>query len=324
MSATLNRVLAHIRNPRKAFLHNHRQEWRFRFKRMFEALHASKIRDRKRVAQALDPAQVRFHIPREKGYIRFPENAFDEVDEILGFVRELVRKFETEGGGDANWRKGDSGKVLKEHLNTTLFRAHLDQLTPNSPFLKFAIHEDLLEAVSDYLGEVPRLNFIEVWYSRATNGQIKSSQLHHLDAEYPTQAKVFIYASDVLEDGDGALSFYDSATSQRMAREIGYKGGGRVTDDTLAALERGSELVRLKGKVGDVAMIDTGMNFHFGSRIRNKDKPRITVAFHYLPYLSYKKWYEFNSLIREYHTPIQRLALDSKGVDFSTFKGSRY
>ena len=324
MSATLNLIRRHIRNPRKEFVQRHSQKWRFRFKRIFEFLNAGRIRERKKLAEDLDSDRLRFRLPREKGYFIFPENAFDEVAPILEFVKELVAEFEAGSGQEGEWTKSATGEPLKQHLNTTLFRAHLDDLKPDSPFLKFAIREDLLESISEYLGEVPRLNVIEVWYSRATDEENISSQLHHLDAEWTTQAKIFIYGSDVVEDGDGPLSFYDATTSQRMAQEIGYKAGDRATDDMLAQLERGNGLIRIKGKRGTVAMLDTAMNFHFGSRITNPDKPRIMVMFHYLPYLTYKKWYEFNSLTQEYHTLIQRLVLDSEGVPFTDFRGERY
>ena len=68
---------------------------------------------------------------------------------------------------------------------------------PDSPLLRLALDEKLLEIVSLYLGMWPRLQSIAAWLNFPSPDQAKHSQLWHRDPEDIKLLKVFIYLDDV-------------------------------------------------------------------------------------------------------------------------------
>ena len=101
--------------------------------------------------------------------------------------------------------------------------------------MRFALREDVLNAVSRYLGVVPFLSTISVLFSDVVKGAPTSSQLHHCDGDDVTQVKIFIYCSDV-DPGSGPLTLLPADDSQRVRRGVGYQYRQRLTDEQVAGV----------------------------------------------------------------------------------------
>jgi hypothetical protein len=180
-----------------------------------------------------------------------------------------------------------------------------DATTLDSPYLRFALDEDVVGPIAAYLGVVPILTVIDVWYSAHGAKAPKSSQLWHLDPADTTQIKVWVHCSDIGAES-GPLTILDATTSDELAARIGYRydeGHYRLGDDEVKDSVGADRIVPLVGSKGTVGFVDTSMCFHFGSRVSAGAPPRRMAFFQYLtPYA-----FEFVSDHRE-EAPLRGLA----------------
>jgi hypothetical protein len=202
----------------------------------------------------------------------------------------------------------------KDHLTTNLLRT--ESLSLASSFMRLALDERILGAVSVYLRVVPVLNTVDVWHSRPVVGEPRSSQLFHLDNADVTQVKLFIHCTDVVGIS-GPLSVLDAANSRRLAKKSGYRiGDGRVSDERVAEiLGDALEPVALTGPPGTAHFVDTSRCFHFGSRVESNSPPRTVAVLQYLtPYAftfvrDHREEAPYRHLATEELPELQRLVL---------------
>jgi hypothetical protein len=156
----------------------------------------------------------------------------------------------------------------------------------DSPYLRFALSEEVLDSVAAYLGVVPVLFDFDVWYTLPSEHELKGSQKWHLDHDDLTQVKVWVYCSDV-EPETGPLTALDAGRSTQLAEKVGYDMGEayRVPDEDVAAYEVAGEIEQLTGPKGTVYFVDTSRCFHMGGRLDTGATPRRTTHFQYVtPY----------------------------------------
>jgi len=171
-----------------------------------------------------------FNIPPDQGFKVFPPKQFAEVVEVVQSTQDLIAKVKPD---KLEWRK-------KQQLLTGIL--DVSELTLESPYLRFALHPDILASVSAYLGVVPLLTSANVWYSRYQSGAFANSQLYHCDWDDNSQIKIFIYSSEV-EVNSGPLVVMNAGTSKLVREKLRYTYGGtryRVTGEEikLAVCER--------------------------------------------------------------------------------------
>jgi hypothetical protein len=151
-----------------------------------------------------------------------------------------------------------------------------------SAYLRFALSDDVLAVVSGYLGLLPVLTYIDVWYSCHVDGAPYSSQLWHLDHADVTQVKVFLQCDDV-GLSSGPLTVLDATTSRRLAKQVRYTfRQSRLDDDAVAGAVGRDAATPLDGPKGTAAFVDTSRCFHLGSRVDAGAPPRKLVLFQYL------------------------------------------
>ena len=290
---------------------------------LLEKIFWNKLKERVFLAKRIGIDKLSFNIPKEKGYLILPKESMQsEIDGVIVETDKIVEKY-IHSNKHQDIFLTRHGKKTKQHFDSLLLRKSLDNLTPESPFIKLALHPELIECISEYLGQIPRLNTIEIWYSRYIENP-KSSTLFHTDTEYSKQAKLFIYGSDVLDDNSGPFNLYDRENSKKAMKHFNYQSNKSIDTHNLRKYLGGNNLISIRGYKGTAFLADTCNIFHSGSLVKDKSSWRITIMFQYLPYLSYKKWYDFSHLIKPNHSKIQKLVLDSKGVGHSLFKGNLY
>jgi hypothetical protein len=219
------------------------------------------------------PGEPRIAIERDQGFATVPPGSLNGIDPVVADVRSLIDELGPAPPGSA-----------KDHLTVDLLPA--DAVSPDSSFMRLALDDEVVAAVSAYLGVVPVLNTVDVWHSRPVGGEARSSQLFHLDGADVSQVKLFVHCTDVTE-ASGPLTVLDAARSRRLARKIGYRiGDSRVADDrVLEVLGDAAEPVSLTGPPGTAHFVDTSRCFHFGSRVQSESPPRTVAVFQYLtPY----------------------------------------
>ena len=225
---------------------------------------------RQQPAQQLAPP-ADLLIPEDRGFLMIPPGRFPEIERIVSQVRQ---QFTTANPSSLQSNK----KQLKTRL--------LDRecLTHDSPLVQFALREDLLAAVSRYLGAVPILSEIDVWWSVCAAGDYTDSQLYHCDWRDRSQIKVFIFCTDVREE-NGPLVLIEARASKRIRDKLGYRYGGaraRVRDEQISSYLATDAEQQMAGPVGSVALVDTSRCFHYGSRLAGGASPRIMAVLQYL------------------------------------------
>jgi hypothetical protein len=230
--------------------------------------------DRFRLAEEL-AGKARLSIPPEDGFVVLPPGSVERAEAVVAAANELI-----DGIGHDELMAGytKDGFMARGFLPDSA--SQLD-----SPYMRFVLDEDVVGAVSAYLGLVPVLSKVDVWYSAHARERPKSSQRWHLDSADTTQVKVWIHLSDV-GPKSGPLTVVDASTSERVAEEISYdfREGHRVPDERFEELA-GPAIVALGGPAGTVHFVDTSRCFHFGSRVDADGTPRrIFMAQFLTPY----------------------------------------
>jgi hypothetical protein len=238
---------------------------------------AARTRDEARLrhAEAVDSSAR--SIPHDDGYSVSQPGSLPGADAI---VSEVSARLEELGEERLTSGKRKAGAMAKKLLPEEAFAL-------DSPYMRFALSEAVVGPISAYLGVVPILNQIDIWYSAASDSpsEPRSSQLWHLDHADTTQVKVWVYCSDVGAES-GPLTILPASVSDTLANEIGYDlgEGYRVTDDRVRETVGDSEIALVAPK-GAVTFVDTSRCFHFGSRVEQGAPARRVFFAQYLtPY----------------------------------------
>jgi hypothetical protein len=256
--------------------------------------------DRRRALGQLPPTTLR--IPHERGFLVIPPGAFAESNNIVGEAKQVLSSFDVAAP--------PAGKNRKRFLQNVL---DASSLTHDSAIIRFALRQDVLAAVSEYLRIVPFLTSIQVFHSDTVDDVPTSSQLYHCDGDDVTQVKVFIYCSDVNEES-GPLTVLDADATAEVQRSTSYRYRQRLTDDEVERV-LGARHHAILGPEGTTAFVDTSRCFHFGSRVGRDAPPRLAAMIQYQTPYSFmlpadvESVLPFRRLVTPGMTALQRLVL---------------
>jgi hypothetical protein len=208
-------------------------------------------------------------IPRGAGFLVVPPGRFEETVGIVEEARAALSRFDAQMPPEGKNRK----RFLQNVLNPAA-------LTLDSPVVKFALRNDILSAVSQYLGVVPFLSTITVFHSDTVEGAPTSSQLYHCDGDDVTQVKIFVYCSDV-DPPSGPLTILDATTTHEVQRITKYQFRQRLTDQQVTDAVPTAAARPVLGPAGTAVFVDTSRCFHFGSRVARDAPPRLVTMIQY-------------------------------------------
>jgi len=180
---------------------------------------------RRRAAARQMGADSSFTIDRERGFKVFPPGTFPEADEIVAATRDIGQHVDLSRPGLS--KKARSGFMVPLIEPGTL---GLD-----SPFLRLALRPDVIAAVSSYLGIVPVIAHLNVYYSESGTDEARSSQLFHCDADGTMQMKIFVLCTEVTA-AHGPLTLLDARTSRSLRQRLDYHFGGKLKDKRLSRM----------------------------------------------------------------------------------------
>jgi hypothetical protein len=251
--------------------------------------------------QARPPQNVA--VSNADGFRVFAAGTFPEAHEGAQECRQLLDR---------------SDEVVRERR-----KAHQDKqflvnllqpstLTATHPLVRLALRPDLIESVIAYMGTVPMLRTVQVFYSGAIDRDPVSSQLYHCDADDVRQLKIFLLCSEVRRE-NGPLTILSAAASERVRRETGYSYIDRLTDEQVVDVLGEHQPAELVGGVGTMCLVDTSRCFHFGSRVEAGAAPRLVAMIQYLSPFAFVlprgSSGPFAHLMDTAHSPLQRALL---------------
>ena len=211
---------------------------------------------------------------RNNGYVVIKRNKLTNVEDLLEEADSVLNAYPIE--------KDSAIDHKKSYLIPLINQAHL---APTSPFMKFALSQELISLISAYFTTLPILAYLNVWRSPAFSSTGKgSSQLWHLDHESFTQIKAFVYIQDVGEHS-GPTTIFSKADSKALQKKINYqfKNDEKHFDYDSAEFTE----IPLLGKRGDMVLIDTGSCIHRGAADTLEE--RILLTIQYLPICAFSK-----------------------------------
>src|SRR5262245_3569347 len=214
-------------------------------------------------------AGARLRIAPELGFLVAPEGSLAGVDEVVRAAQGLIAAAPPD---QREW----AGKLHLRTNNLDMRRLELD-----SPWLRFALQRDVLSAVSAYLGVVPLLRYVDVWYS-CHSAELGDSQFFHCDWGDLSQVKVYVHASDV-GGGSGPLVVVGADSSRAIRADLNYNYVTRawVQDDEMYRHVGKQDVHDLTGPAGTVSFVDTSRCFHYGSRVAAEAPPRVIAVFQF-------------------------------------------
>jgi hypothetical protein len=251
------------------FQHRPERE-RVLFEKLRQMLSLPAIVARRSMARALAPSAP-FTIDDERGFTVFEPGTFAEAAEIAATTRDLGHTVDLQRPGLS--KKARSGFMVPLVDPATL--------TLDSPFLRMALRPDVIAAVSAYLGMVPVLAHLNVYYSGETQDQARQSQLFHCDADATRQVKIFVLCSEVTP-AHGPLTLLDARMSADVRRSLKYSFGKKIKDPLVLRGANAAAMHPILGSPGTVCFVDTTRCFHFGSRVEKGASPRLLTVIQYL------------------------------------------
>jgi hypothetical protein len=265
-------------------------------------LRSSLEREAKRLAgEAVGRGSGLFSISEEDGYAGFPAIDLSGSGASIPSLRQLAE----------GW-KSDPSRV-RDELPRNILKT--DDLFEHRALIDLAVHDDILAAVTAYMGQVPRLYNLTLWWS-PPNQTAKGSQLYHYDHRDSRQAKVFINLADVTEDS-GPLHFLTPADSLKVDAKVGYSQG-RYTDEQVYTAVPQSDVIAAVGEAGKGFVVDTGRCLHYGSRGNRLDRFILMVSFARVNSVKPGKGCRVldpvrNRLVREFYDsdPVRAVVLDT-------------
>jgi hypothetical protein len=203
------------------------------------------------------------YVPRDKGYRLFGAEAFPELPALVEAGETIYRRHEMELNKDVN----------KRYFYNLMSE---EDVCAHPELLDFALSEPVSQIATGYLGHVPRLHSIGIYYS-SVNDTVSGSQMYHVDGDSLSQLKCFINIWDVAVGG-GEFTFLTKDRTTEVMRTAGLLK--TISDDQVAASAPPSEQIRVFGPAGSGVFVDTSRCLHQGSRARKR--PRLVLQFQYV------------------------------------------
>jgi hypothetical protein len=248
-------------------------EARREFRRSREQHIAIQVAMRHRAASELEAGSV--DMPRDAGLVFCEGDRFPDIPDVVASARHVLATVNLE--------------KLKAKANKRFMMKLLDQkgLTLESPFMRLALHPDVIGAATRYLGMVPILQFVNVYFSSESGEALSKSQLYHCDSDDVEQVKVWVLCDNVTPE-TGPLTLLPPAESDLVRKKAGYQYDMLLTDEQVSGILGGLDAQRqFLGPPGTVGFFDTSRCLHFGSRFAEPTMTRLIVMLQYITPLSF-------------------------------------
>jgi hypothetical protein len=202
----------------------------------------------------------------------------DAVAEIAPFVAES--KETVRDGADPPAHKDDV-IVRQFGVRSKKRSPPVETLSLESPWLRLAASELMLDIVNSYRRHWTRLYYVDNWFTvpHPTAPERIASQQWHRDPEDEHLVKVFVYFSDV-DEGSGPFEYVcGSTTGSRYGDLCPWgKEGNYPPPGAVEAATAPEHRVALTGPAGTMIFCDTG-GIHRGGFARTKPRVLSTCTY---------------------------------------------
>lgn len=234
--------------------------------------HPARFLAARRAAQSVAPTPD-LAIDPKLGFRIFPPGTFPEAADVVEASRVVLAEALEESVESKRHGKGRK-RFLVNLLDPA--RLHADH-----PMVRLALRPDLLASIVRYIGSVPVLRSMQVFYSGVVDREPSGSQLYHCDADDVRQIKIFVLCTDVRPE-NGPLTLLDAERSARVRRATRYRYHDHLTDAQVQEVVGSDPPAQVVGDAGTVCVVDTSRCFHFGARVSPGAAPRLVAMTQFL------------------------------------------
>ena len=211
----------------------------------------------------------------KNGFLKLnPEDLYSlgvNVSEIISEIEDLIIKKKIN---------------YKEQIKNTGYEKPIIEILTSKDFnnqsktFKLVTNNKLIKIISNYLGFIPLLTHITLWFSPNKKNVSNSSQEFHLDHEDIKQVKGFFLVEDITED-NGPTIFLNSSDSKIVLNKVKYRTNesSKRLDESVINKHHKNNRIICTGKKGTLYLIDTSNCFHCGSREANKSRKILAFQF---------------------------------------------
>lgn len=204
-------------------------------------------------------------ISREEGYRLFGQDLFPQLPEIVVACNAIFNSRKSEIVDCTQYNKPYFYNILTP-----------EDLCQHPVLIRFALSPAVIDAVSGYLGQTPRLHSMGVFYTEV-NDSVAGSQMYHVDGDALSQVKCFVNIWEV-GVGSGPFTFLPKRYCSHAVRNKGLLK--LLSDDEVANIASVSKQVEVIGMPGSGVFVDTSQCLHQGSRAR--ENSRLVFQFQYI------------------------------------------
>ena len=203
-------------------------------------------------------------------YLLFPEGAGPDLSELVAYCDSLFEKKR-----EAVVSSGDVPAEVVRFVNDA---DGPSALSPEevAPIVRQVCRPDIVAMVADYIGEVPVLGNINLWYT-PVNQQREGPQQIHRDMNARRQLHLVVAIRDI-DAGCGPFTFLPGGPSRRAVEVLGHTGG-RVPDEDFWACVSEDDMVPFTGRAGAALLVNPYACFHFGGRAKTGSRLVLIVSF---------------------------------------------
>ena len=152
------------------------------------------------------------------------------------------------------------------------------ELGADDPFVRIALHPNVLQVVNAYLGMRSMLRAVELWLTQPTAGPAVQTQLWHRDGDDVMNAKLFVYLTDVRRES-GPFTYAPATHPVGTRRELPERDDrGRSTDEQLGKIVGEDQWLVATGDAGTVVLADT-CGYH--KQLKPESEERLVLMIQY-------------------------------------------
>lgn len=215
-------------------------------------------------------ARSTLSIPRDKDYAIFRADEIPGLDEVKQHCEGLFERHR-----DAALSATKAPFSLIEFYKTVHGPAvkSPDELRP---IVQFLSQPALVEMAANYIGEMPVLGNVCVWYTFVNSAQLGAQNIHR-DMNCRRQIHIVIPIWPI-DEGTGPFTFLPGDKSRNIVARINHNYGRFDDDDFYKLIDR-NEMIAFTSDKGAVLAVNPYACFHFGGRA--KTKPRFVLICSY-------------------------------------------
>ncbi len=242
------------------------------YERISKSLNGREYKQRALLSDKVAMESVDIKIADEDGFLVADMSKNNLVRDALKHVKSIADSVDWEE------KQKTSKKAFLIHHKLDLFESE------NEVLLKLATSAEIIKPISEYLGTFPILSSAAIWYSPNEKDQSKGSQLYHLDGEDLRQVKCFIPIDEITKES-GPLTILPANVSDGIYQRLRDAGSikrrnTKLVDDVIYdSVYQEKDAIKVTGKPGTVAFVDTCRCYHYGSR--EAQKPRLLLHLHF-------------------------------------------